>query len=448
MNQECYIYPSQINTKGVSKLVFFCLLLLTCSSALFSQTGSQRLKNEQKALEEQIATTKNLLEKSKKNTRLSLEEVNLIDRQVQYRERLLRNIDNQIRSSELKIEQKKGRIQELNAEIEQLKKQYADLLLYAYKKRNKYGELMFIFSAKTVEEALKRKLYLEKLAEIQQKQMRLIQQNKILLEEEILALDEEKKEQLKLAEQKKIERAEIIKSKKEKEKIYRRFKEQEDELLKELAQQEKAKERLKNEIAAAIQREIAAEKARIAKAKREAEARRKAEEAKKSANTPTVEEPKKKEKEFSLTPEAVLVGKNFASNKGKLPYPVEVGTITQNYGKNKHPSLPNVYTQNNGIDISTARHANVLAVFNGEVTSVINIPGAGKVVIIKHGDYRTVYSNLQDVYVTKGSSVNTKTPIGSLLPNPSGDISVAHFEIHHVKGNSVQQLNPNLWIAK
>ncbi|WP_158276164.1 murein hydrolase activator EnvC family protein [Brumimicrobium oceani] len=433
-------------------ILLFSILFITAAQ-LWAQPGSQRLKNEQKALEKQISTTKTLLEKSKKNTQLSLEEVNLIDRQVEYRERLLRNIDNQIRSSELKIEQKEGRIQELNAEIERLKKQYAELLLYAYKKRNKYGDLMFIFSAKTVEEALKRKLYLEKLAEIQQKQMRLIQQNTDLLKEEIKALDEEKKKQVELAGQKRIERAEIIKTKKEKEEIYKRFKEQEDELLRALKKQEEDKERLKQEIAAAIQKEIAAERARIEKARREAaaaEARRKAEEAKRNANTPTVEKeaPKKVEREFSLTAEAALIGENFASNKGKLPWPVEKGTITQNYGKNKHPSLPNVFTQNNGVDISTPKNANVLAVFKGEVTSVINIPGAGKVVIIKHGDYRTVYSNLQDVYVTKGSVVNTKTAIGSLLPNSAGDISVAHFEVHHVKGNSVSQLNPNLWIAK
>ncbi len=440
--------------KGVNRFILLvALLFFAVPSNLWAQPGSQRLKNEQKALEQQISTTKTLLEKSKKNTRLSLEEVNLIERQVEYREQLLRNIDNQIRSSELKIEQKEGRIQELNAEIERLKTQYAQLLLYAYKKRNKYGDLMFIFSANTVEEALKRKLYLEKLAEIQQKQMRLIQQNAILLKEEIKELDGERKKQIELAGQKKIERAEIIKTKKAKEEIYQRFKEQEDELLRELRKQEQDKERLRQEIAAAIQKEIATERARIEKERREAaaaEAKRKAEEAKKSPNTPTVEKeaPKKPVKEFSLTAESALIGESFASNKGKLPWPVEKGSITQNYGKNSHPTLPGVYTQNNGLDIGTAKNANVLAVFKGEVTSVINIPGAGKVVIIKHGDYRTVYSNLQDVYVTRGSVVNTKTAIGSLLPNPSGDISVAHFEVHHVKGNSVSQLNPNLWIAK
>lgn len=436
--------------KSVNKHIFILLLLFCFQLPSWSQTGSERLKKEQKALEKQIATTKSLLEKSKKNTNLSLEEVNLIDQQVKYRERLLRNINNQIRSSELKIQQKQGRIGELKAEIEKLKKQYADLLLYAYKKRNKYGDLMFVFSARSVEEALKRKLYLEKLAEIQQKQLRLINQNMDLLADEIEQLDAEKKQQLVLADQKKEERKEILVAKVEKEKIYKRYKEQEQEILAELEQQEAAKRQLQQEIQAAIQREIAAEQARIEKARREAEARRKEEEANRNANTPTVEKPDDKEDaaSFLSTKESNLVGKNFASNKGRLPWPVEKGTITQNYGKNAHPTLPGVYTQNNGVDISTPKNANVRAVFDGEVTSVINIPGAGKVVIIKHGNYRSVYSNLQDVYVTKGSQVSAKTNIGSLLPNKSGNVSVSHFEIHEVKGNSVTQLNPNLWIAQ
>ncbi|MEX1190864.1 MAG: peptidoglycan DD-metalloendopeptidase family protein [Brumimicrobium sp.] len=436
--------------KSVNKYVALFLIVTCFQFVSWTQTGSERLKKEQAAIEKQIATTKTLLEKSKKNTKLSLEEVNLINQQVKYRERLLGNINNQIRSSELKIEQKQGRIAELRAEIEKLKKQYADLLLYAYKKRNKYGDLMFIFSARSVEEALKRKLYLEKLAEIQKKQLRLINQNMDLLKEEIELLDKEKQDQLLLAKKKKKERAEILVAKREKEEIYNKFKEKEQEILAELEEQEAAKERLQREIQAAIQREIAAEQARIEKARKAAEAKKKAEEERKKNNTPSVEPPDKKEDPvaFLSTKESETLSKNFASNKGRLPWPVEKGTITQNYGKNAHPTLANVYTQNNGIDISTPKNANVRAVFEGEVTSVINIPGAGKVVIIKHGNYRSVYSNLQDVYVTKGSSVSTKTKIGSLLPNKSGNVSVAHFEIHEVKGNAVNQLNPNLWIVQ
>ena len=121
--------------------------------------------------------------------------------------------------------------------------------------------------------------------------------------------------------------------------------------------------------------------------------------------------------------------------------------MTEGFGKNPHPTLDNVFTNNNGIDISSPKNAQVRAVFEGEVTSVLSIPGAGKVVIIKHGNYRTVYSNLQDTYVKSGSKVSTKQAIGSLLVSDGASVSVAHFEIHQVVGTLVQCLNPSLWVS-
>lgn len=426
-------------------LSFIVLCMVTAS---YAQKGSDRLKQEQKRLEQQIATTKSLFEASKKKTEMSLDEVRLIDQQVRYREMLLQNIDNQMKASSLKIQQNRQRIEQLEEDIARLKKQYADLLLYAYKLRNKYGRLMYIFSAESVEEAMKRKVYLEKLAEIQQKQLLVIQQNMELLDQEVEKLSEELKYQESLADVKRKERAEILEAKKEKEAIYQELKAKEQEILAELKAQEIQNQQLQNQIQEAIQREIREEQARLEKLRLEAEAKRKAEEAKRREGVATVAEPKKETPLFLETKEAELAGNTFALNKGRLPWPVEKGTITVNYGKNAHPTLPGVYTQNNGVDISTPKNAVVRAVFDGEVTSVLNIPGAGKAVIVKHGNYRTVYSNLQDVYVTKGAKVTTKTPLGSLLPSKDGNISIAHFEIHEVKDGNVNQLNPNLWITK
>lgn len=430
---------------------FFVILFIIGGFSVQAQKGSERLRNEQKKLEKQIATTKSLFEASKQKTNLSLEEVRLIDQQVRLREELLTNIDNQIKAAELRIKQKKQRIDELEKEITSLKKQYADLLLYAYKMRSKYGKMMYIFSAESIEEGMKRKLYLEKLAEIQQKQLRLIRQNLELMGKEITELELILKDQLVLADLKRKERAEIVVAKKEKERIYQELKLKEQQVFAELREQEQKNIVLQQQIQAEIQREILAEQARVEKAKKAAEVKRKAEEVKrKAAGDIATVEPKKDDipAPFLDTKESSLLANNFVMNRGKLPWPVEKGTITVNYGKNAHPTLPNVYTQNNGIDISTPKNAVVRSIFDGEVTSVINIQGAGKVVIIKHGNYRSVYSNLQDVYVTKGAKVKTKTPVGSLLPTKDGNISVAHFEIHEVKEGLVNQLNPNLWIAK
>lgn len=438
--------------RGVNKsnFIFLGFLLLFLPNVLGQKKGSDRLKQEQKRLEQQLATTKSLLEASRKETENSLEEVKLLDQQIKTRERLLNNIDNQLRASDLKILQKQQNIQRLESEIKTLKDQFAKLLIYAYKKRSKYGDLMFIFSAPSLEEALKRKLYLEKLTEVQQKQLRVIQENMELLEKELVALEEEKKIQLALANQKRKEREEILVSKQEKEKLYQAFKQKEQQVMAELRAQELQQEKLRVEIQRAIEKEIAEEQARLEKIRREEEARKKAEAAKKGEVVATVVTPDKAEKPspFIVTKEVTLEGASFAANKGRLPWPVEKGTITQGYGRKEHPTLPGVILNNNGVDISAPKNALVRAVFDGEVTSVISILGAGKVVIVKHGNYRTVYSNLDDVYVSKGSKVTTKMPIGSLLPSRDGSLSVAHFEVHEVVDGQVKQLNPALWIAQ
>lgn len=431
--------------KDASNILIVFLLLI--SSFSFAQKDSDKLRNEQKKLEAQIANTKSLLQASQKNTATSLQELKLIENQVKFRERLLNNYDDQIRSAELTIREKNQEISRLEDNVAKLKAQYKKLLLYAYKKRNKYGQMMYIFSASSMEEARKRKLYLDKFAEIQEKQLILIRQNKVLLAEEIDQIKAEKERKLVLVDSKREERAEILKDKVAKEEIYTKFKSEENNILAQLKEKEEKKTKLQRRIQKAIEDEIAEEQRRLEK---ERKAKEKAAKAAKEAlaNKPDGKEVPATPTPFAVTKESKALGDDFASNKGKLPWPVEKGTITENYGRNPHPTVKNIYTQNNGVDISTPKNATVRAVFEGEVTSVFNIPGAGKVVIVKHGNYRTVYSNLQDVYVSKGSKIITKAPIGSLLPNPDGTVSVAHFEIHVVTDTGIDKLNPNLWIAQ
>ena len=125
---------------------------------------------------------------------------------------------------------------------------------------------------------------------------------------------------------------------------------------------------------------------------------------------------KPNESKFSLTPEGIAMSKNFNNNKGRLSYSVERGEITSSYGKHRHHLVSTATVDNNGVDITTTKNASVRAVFNGKVTSVLIIPGAGKVVMISHGEYRTVYANLQEVFVNKGDQVKKyKQNIGKLL---------------------------------
>jgi septal ring factor EnvC (AmiA/AmiB activator) len=433
--------------KNVSKLLFLFFLLIASNYA--GAQSSEKLKTEQDRLAKKISNTKSLLDKVKTNTEASLNELKIIDKQIQFREDLVRNFDNQIRGAESKISEKDKEIIKLTDKLGRLKTQYKKLLIYAYKHRNKYGRLMYIFSSGSYFEAIKRNNYLKRVSEMQHKQFLIIQQHQGLIKNEIQTIQKEKEYKVQILDEKKIERDQIAKDKVKQEAVYKKFKSEEGKLFAQLKEDERKKAELNKKISAAIQKEIAAAEAKRKKA--EEAARKKSTTAATTtggtapATTTTAE--KKETATFTETKESAALNKSFEGNKGKLPWPVEKGTITEGFGRNNHPTLPNVVTNNNGIDISAPKNAQVRAVFEGEVTSVLNIPGAGKVVIIKHGNYRTVYSNLQDTYVSAGSKVSTKQAIGSLLNKENSSVSLAHFEIHQVVGTVVNCLNPSLWVA-
>ena len=415
--------------ENVSKL-FLILLLLSIGSAS-AQVSSKKLKQEQNRLESKIANTKMLLKKTQNDKSASLNELKVIENQISYREQLLKNYDNQIRGAELKVEQKTKQIEDYEAKVEKLKQQYKRLIVYAYKNRNKYGKMMYIFAAQSYYDAIKRNNYLKRVSEIQENQFIAIEQHKELIADEIVEIEKERKNKLEVIADKKKERAAIEEDRIRAENIYKEFKQEEEEILAKLKEEEKRRRLLKEQIAAAIQREIEI-----------AEAKRKAEEAAGSSSSSTASTPT-----FESTKEVAALSANFEGNRGKLPWPVDSGTITEKFGTNPHPTLKNVTTNNRGIDISAPKNSQVRCVFEGEVTSVLNIPGAGKVVIIKHGNYRTVYSNLQDTFVAVGDKVSTKKVIGSLLTKKNQNISIVHFEIHKVSGTNVTCLNPSLWVA-
>lgn len=432
-------------SKVIILVIFSCFVILKS----FGQT-SAKLRKEQDRLEAKLANSKSLLNKTRNNTETSLGELRLIESQIRLREQLVLNFDSQIKSADKRVQAKEEEIDSLKFKLEILKEQYRKMLIYAYKHRNKYSELMQIISAEDYHEAQKRKKYIEKLGALQQQQLFIIKQNEKLLEEEIASIKEEKERKLAVLLEKKKEAELILQNKEEKEQIYQKFKTKEGELVEQIRSDELKREVLKEKINLAIRKEI-----EIAnkKAAEEAERKRKeAEEAIKREQEALANKKKSVEKSkevtinFAKTKDVSELDKNFELNKGKLPWPVEKGTITEGFGKNAHPTLENVFTNNSGIDITAPKSAQVRAVFEGEVTSILNIPGAGKVVIIKHGNYRTVYTNLQNTYVIAGTIVKTKQAIGSLIVQPNSQISVAHFEIHQVVGSAVKCLNPSLWI--
>lgn len=442
-------------TNAMKALSFLVICILFSQNVVAQSKKKEQLEKEKRQIENRIQNTKKLLGKTENDLRNRTVELQLIERNLSLREQLVRNIDQQIRSTEQRIDELVVSMSQLSTKTIALKKQYSEMVVYAYKNRGSLNKMMFVFSSDNFNQAMKRAMYLEKINEVRTRQIQLIRSNQEQIEIEKRELEKAKLNALELAEAKKQERATLLEDKQKQQEIFNTVKSEEAALRANLTEDERKKAQVQNQIQKAIEKELAEEQARERKKREEADRKRREAEANQANQNPGTKpndtKPEKpvtspKPDEFTLTPETKLAGNNFAANKGRLPYPVGVGSIVERFGRNAHPTIRNVYTDNNGIDISTNRGSEVRAVFEGEVSSVISIPGAGKAVILSHGNYRTVYANLQDVYVSKGIKVSHKHLLGSLLPQ--GNISILHFEIHVISGNEPQKLNPELWLSK
>ncbi len=428
------------------------LILLFFASGLFAQSKKE-LEKKKSQLQSEIKVTNQLLNETKKNKRISLNQLVTLNKKIGIREELINTIGSEINLLGNQINDNQQRINYLQNELAQLKKEYASMIYYAYKNQSSYNKLMFVFSSQDFNQAFKRLKYFQQYSDFRKNQASLIDSTKKKIYEQNLNLQEKKQDKNKLLLNEEDEKQTLTKEKQEKEKVLTQLQSKEKQLKKELAK----KQSDANKLNAAIKKIIDDELKRVRDEAREtAKAKRKKEKeaaiaAAKKENKPVVtkttkEEEKETEKEveeaeLKLTPEAQKLSNSFASNKAKLPWPVAEGIISSSFGEHDHPVLKGIKVKNNGIDISTKNGANARAVFDGVVSGVISIPGAGKAVIIRHGEYLTVYSNLASVNVNKGDKVKTKQQIGVVLDGEE-DRSEIHFEIW--KGSIL--LNPAQWV--
>ena len=398
---------------NVSKYIALLFLFLAVG-AYGQEKESDRLKKQQKELEKKIGLTQKLLESTTENRENLTENINLIERKIQYRQALLDNLQLQLSQLESDIAQLSIEIAKLELEVEKQKVQYQLMIIQAYKMRNSKASLLFVLSSESFNQANKRMEYLEQLSKYRSDQIRKIQASIQKLEEERQLLEEKKAEKDEISDLKAREQKNYVRDRERQKQSIIDMQGKEEQLKQELADQRKKAREIQNAINAAINKEILAEK--------------------------------KKNLSLAKTKEIELSSKGFEDNKGRLPWPVTTGEITKGFGKQPHPVHVNVYTYNNGVDITTVKGSTVRAVYEGEVTSVIVIPGAGKAVIIAHGNYRTIYSNLQETYVKVGDHVQVKQEIGALLINSSGNSDV-HFEIRKITPDGqISNINPTYWL--
>jgi septal ring factor EnvC (AmiA/AmiB activator) len=400
-------------------LSFICLILLVLFSQNTNAQSKKDLERKKKKLQKEIQLTNKLLKETRKDKDLSVDELLKLKSKINSRSNLIAAMNSEMRLINKEITNSKQGITDLENELIHLKSEYAKIIYYAFKHRSSFDKMMFIFASENINQAYKRLKYIQQYAEYRKGQAKEIVKTQSSLEEKIATLNESNEEKTVLVSLEEQEKQNLAVEKAEQENIVQKLQGKEQELKDKLRKKEKAKQKLQK----AIQRII------------EAEIRKAREAAKKAGNT---------SKGFPMTPEALKLSNSFAANKGKLPWPVSQGVITAQFGKHPHPVLAGIVINNNGIDISTTKGATSRAIFAGVVSSVAIIPGEGKVVMIRHGEYLTVYSYMSEVFVSKGDKIDLKQELGVLVNEAGKSKTQVHLEIW--KG--MTKLNPKYWIFR
>jgi septal ring factor EnvC (AmiA/AmiB activator) len=414
--------------KNQNRLLITAVLFLFFAPC-FAQTKKE-LEKKKEQLRKDIEYTNQLLNQTKKYKSTSLNQLITLNKKISYRGELINTISEEISKVDNSIGGINRRIDSLESRMTDLKSQYARMLFFAYKNQTSYSRLSFIFSAKDFNQAYKRLKYLQQLSAYRLQQRNLIQQTQDSLTARKHELQGVRVDKTHLLSSQEKEKKNLDLEKKEQVAVLNNITTREKKLRSELQEKQKQEEKLNRAIEEIIRKEI--EAAKLA-AKKRASSRL-------SANAGKKTEAISSSSALTFTPEALKLSNDFESNKGKLPWPVEQGFISSSFGRHTHPVWKDVIVNNNGVDINSQKGSQARAIFEGKVLRVIMVVDK-YAVLVQHGEYFSLYSNLKDVTVKAGDKVTTKQSLGSVQTDSEGKTEV-HLEIW--KGSS--KMDPENWI--
>ena len=387
------------------------LIVIFLFSFTFSYSQSiDAIKKKNEKTEKEIAYLNKFLENARKDKSSTIQKVSIINQKIGKGKEMIQSLTNEVNYLDGQIKKNETVKSGLESDKQRMLEFYSKMVYETWKKRNESDKLIYIFSSSSFAQAYARYKYFEQVQDYSKRQIQLIEQTN----DSLTAINKElsKLMTLKSETQSKItsQNNQLIREQNEANTYIADLKKKEKELLRKLNIEIKNRERFKKE----LEKLIAAQ-------------------AKKSGS---------KNSTYKLTPEEKLISDDFAKNRGKLPWPVEQGFVSEKFGVNVHPVFKQVKLNNAGITITTSRNADVRAVFKGVVTEIMFIPGDNNVVIVRHGNYLTVYSNLVEIFIKKGDTVNVKQKIGKLAVS-SGNNSTLNFQVWRDKDN----LDPQLWLT-
>ncbi|MBR5019800.1 MAG: peptidoglycan DD-metalloendopeptidase family protein [Bacteroidales bacterium] len=389
------------------KLLLLTVLVLLATAASGQDVSKQNERKRQ--IEEEISFIDNQLKSIAGKQKATTEQLSLIQKRVTNRQSIIHDLDRKIAVVNDEMTNKQREINRLQKELDTLKIYYEKLIYNTYKNRDTRVWFMYLLSSQNIGQGYRRFSYLKSLAgEVN------AQADKMRTKQEELQAEREKLAMIK---------AEAQVAKAEREEEYRKLvaeQKQSQEDMKRLARSEKQ-----------YRNELAAKRKEIARLDQEIRSILKA----------TVSGKNKKATDQTKV-DAALSGQ-FAQNKGKLPWPLKQGVITERFGVHNHPVYKNLKLPDNpGVTFSTVKGADVFCVFDGEVSRVFVMPGYNQCVIVQHGEYFTLYCKLAKVNVKSGQKVKTGDKLGTL--ETEGNTSSLHFQLW--KGTDKQ--DPEKWLRK
>lgn len=413
------------------------LIIITCFLIVLSGFGQlvnekAKLEKERQDIQDEIREIQSNYNKVKGLKKESLAKLSILQRKLQLQDKLIGNINKEIRNIDDEIYLGNVEIYRLQVQLDTLKVQYARSVVYAYKNNTSYDFLNFIFSANSFNDALNRISYLRSYRAYRQEQVTAIQDRQKLIadkKQQLLAKQAQKKSVL---QNQQVQLNELASQKKEKDAVVSKLKSQEKKLSKEIASKKKRDKQLQGQIAAIIRRIIDAER-------KESLAKNNTPNTNTNPGTKTTTTTKKEY--FNLNEGQRNLAASFEKNKGGLPWPVDNGVVTIPFGSSVVGGLS---IDNPGITISTPSSGGaVKAVFSGEVSAVSNL-GDAMMVMVRHGKYFTIYSNLSSANVSKGSTVSTGQVIGRTGEADDGSGGQLDFMLMIENRN----VNPSPWLRR
>ena len=396
----------------------FIFLAIGSSNANAQSQRQEELEEKRRELQQEIREITKLLfagEKEKKSIVSAIEDLNY---KISVRKNLIRITNQQANLLTREINANQDEIFTRREKLKVLKEAYADMIVKSYKNRARDNKLMFLLSSSSFQQAYRRLQYIKQYADYQRQQAEVIKAETKQLQLLNQDLSVQKKDKQKLVDENKTAKLILVKELKDQQAFIEFIQKNLAKFSAQIKEKQKASEKLDKEIRELIREAIAASNKKAGK----------------SAKTKT----------FSMTPEQKLLAANFTANKGKLPWPVASGIVKLRFGTNPSPIDPNIKIKSNGVRIATNKGEPVRAVFEGVVQGIMTPKNGNNTIMIRHGNYITVYKNLSKFYVSKGEKVNTKQVLGEVITNKASGESILSFGIY--KDSAIQ--NPSIWVYK